>query len=108
MAAFLDLFKAFDTLVHNILLERISIRRRVLGRFDSFLKDRKQIVRLGDTLSKPVDNSYGNNNDSFRFQCADDTANCINVSGDVDIFINYLILRNYNHCSTVDTTYYVP
>uniref|UniRef100_A0A672FN99 Reverse transcriptase domain-containing protein n=1 Tax=Salarias fasciatus TaxID=181472 RepID=A0A672FN99_SALFA len=59
---FLDLQKAFDTINHDILidkLERYGIRGRVLDWVKSYLTDRKQFVQLGDFCSLLLDVSCG-------------------------------------------------
>jgi len=59
----LDLSSAFDTVEHEILLERlrstIGLRRKVLSWFESYLKDRSQQVSINGTLSKPFDLKCG-------------------------------------------------
>lgn len=50
----LDLTKAFDTVSHDKLLDKLSetgVRGVALSIFQSFLSDRQQAVRLGDCLS---------------------------------------------------------
>lgn len=52
---FLDLAKAFDTVSHHILLDRmksLGIRGIALDLFKSYLNARSQQVKLGDSLSK--------------------------------------------------------
>ena len=55
----LDLSSAFDTVEHEILLERlrstIGLRGKVLSWFQSYLKGRSQQVSINGTLSKPFD-----------------------------------------------------
>ena len=55
----LDLSSAFDTVEHEILLERlrstIGLRGKVLSWFESYLKGRSQQVSINGTLSKPFD-----------------------------------------------------
>ena len=51
---FLDFSKAFDTINHNILLEKIhcyGIRGLPHAWFSSYISDRKQYVKIGDTES---------------------------------------------------------
>lgn len=56
LAVFLDLAKAFDTVSHNILLnraEKVGMRGIVLKILKSYLEDRRQYVKINDTLSDP-------------------------------------------------------
>lgn len=56
LAVFIDLAKAFDTVSHDQLLEtleRYGARGTVSEVFESYLKDRKQYVKIGNSLSDP-------------------------------------------------------
>uniref|UniRef100_M3XJ80 Reverse transcriptase domain-containing protein n=1 Tax=Latimeria chalumnae TaxID=7897 RepID=M3XJ80_LATCH len=59
----LDLSSAFDTIDHGVLLERLEhhlgISGTVLNWFQSFLSDRSQVVRIGDSVSAPAEVSCG-------------------------------------------------
>ena len=59
----LDLSAAFDTVDHNkllsILKEEIGVEGSALKWFTSFLKGRKQRVKINDSLSKKMDLKYG-------------------------------------------------
>ena len=59
----LDLSSAFDTVDHEILLDRlrstIGLRGKVLSWFESYLKGRSQQVSINGTLSKPFDLKCG-------------------------------------------------
>ena len=62
MAIFLDLSKAFDTVAHQILLHRLElagIRGKALEVFRSYLQDRTQKVRIGETLSNVKTVEFG-------------------------------------------------
>ena len=58
----LDLLAAFDTVDHNILLQRLETRCGVtdgaLKWFDSYLSSRTQSVNLNGTKSKPHEMKY--------------------------------------------------
>ena len=59
----LDLSSAFDTVEHEILVERlrstIGLGGKVLSWFESYLKGRSQQVSINGTLSKPFDLKCG-------------------------------------------------
>ena len=59
----LDLSAAFDTIDHSILIERLQswfgIQDKALSWFKSYLHNRKFSVNVGNSLSPPVDLSYG-------------------------------------------------
>ena len=60
IALFLDLSKAFDTLKHDILLnklERYGIRGLCLNWFDSYLRDRKMRVKCKVDITGNVEYS---------------------------------------------------
>ena len=63
LAIFLDLSKAFDTISHSILIEKLryyGIRGLPLKWFQSYLSNRKQFVRLNNIDSQKCDsNLYG-------------------------------------------------
>lgn len=55
LAVFLDLAKAFDTVSHEILLEKlekVGVRGMVLELFKNYLKNRTQRVKIGTCLSE--------------------------------------------------------
>ena len=59
---FLDLCKAFDTVSHDILLEKLElygIRGHPLELFRSYIKDRRQCVRIKKTVSEFKITKYG-------------------------------------------------
>ena len=59
----LDLFVAFDTIDHTILLDRLNvyygISELALGWFKSYLSGRTHSVKVGSTLSHPAAHHYG-------------------------------------------------
>ena len=62
ISIFLDLSKAFDTLDHNILIEKLQyygLDDLALNWFRSYLSNRKQALRLNDTLSEWYDIKTG-------------------------------------------------
>ncbi|KAG5898714.1 hypothetical protein JTB14_020908 [Gonioctena quinquepunctata] len=57
ITVFLDLAKAFDTVDHNILLQRladIGVRCVALEIFEDYLTNRTQIVKVNESLSDPL------------------------------------------------------
>ena len=54
-----DLSAAFDTIDHNILLRRLEIQFGILGLalkwIKSYLSGRKQLVKIGNTISDALD-----------------------------------------------------
>ena len=53
----LDMSKAFDSLNHNVLLNRLrslGLTSHCLSWFSSYLSDRKQRVRYGDAVSQTL------------------------------------------------------
>ena len=53
---FLDFFKAFDTVNHNILLSKLyhyGIRGLSFNWFENYLHNRTQFVKIGSTQSNP-------------------------------------------------------
>ena len=53
----LDLSAAFDTIDHNILIQRLKIRYGLSGSvlewFDSYIRGRNQVIKIGDSKSDP-------------------------------------------------------
>ena len=62
-AVFLDLSKAFESVDHSILMEKLNqygVKCKELESFCSFLSERKQVTQIGDCMSKQIDElSYG-------------------------------------------------
>ena len=59
---FVDLCKAFDFVNHIILLQKLSLyntNNNSLLRYQSYLNDRKQSVKLNSTSSAQLTNNYG-------------------------------------------------
>lgn len=59
---YLDITKAFDTVDHDILLNILheaGFRGQILSWFSTYLKSRRQVVRIGDTLSSPLEIASG-------------------------------------------------
>ena len=59
----LDISAAFDTIVHDILLHRLELSFGIAGKFlewiRSYLLDRKQFVKIGDSVSATVNLTAG-------------------------------------------------
>ena len=55
----LDLSKAFDSVNHNILLEKRQKLNIDPRWFQSYLSDRRQSVKMGNVLSSPSDVTFG-------------------------------------------------
>lgn len=56
VALYLDIKKAFDTVDHSILLDKLysyGFRGTVFNWFSTYLRGRSQVVRIGDRLSPP-------------------------------------------------------
>ena len=62
-AVFIDLRKAFDTVDHDLLLEKLTkgygVTGKELGWFKDYLTDRRQVVTVQSTLSDPCDVAFG-------------------------------------------------
>jgi hypothetical protein len=62
LSIFIDLRKAYDTVNHNILLRKLykyGIRGLPLKWFESYLRNRKQYVRVGSSCSSILNTSIG-------------------------------------------------
>ena len=62
MAIFLDFKRAFETIDRDILLQKLlkyGIEDEELMWFRSYLTKRKQITRVNNTKSSPIENNYG-------------------------------------------------
>ena len=62
IAVFLDFQRAFETIDTNILTTKLSkygVRNSSLEWFNSYLTDRKQVVKLRETVSDKLDNRLG-------------------------------------------------
>ena len=55
----LDLSKAFDSISHNILIKKLKSLNIDSFWFSSYLQDRRQSVRIDNTISSPKEISYG-------------------------------------------------
>ena len=62
-AVFIDLRKAFNTVDHDLLLEKLAkgygVTGKELGWFKDYLTDRRQVVTVQSTLSDPCDVAFG-------------------------------------------------
>ena len=62
LAIFLDFKRAFETINRNIPLQKLlkyGIENEELMWFRSYLTNRKQITRVNNTESSPIENKYG-------------------------------------------------
>lgn len=60
--AFIDLIKAFDTLDHSILLEKLKnngIVHKTLHLLKNYLNERFQVTKIGDLTSSKIPVRYG-------------------------------------------------
>ena len=57
----LDLSKAFDSISHSILLQKLSlvVADKTTKWFESYLTDRTQVVRIGTSTSTPLLITHG-------------------------------------------------
>ena len=57
----LDLSKAFDSIIHSILLQKLSlvVADKTTKWFESYLTDRTQVVRIGTSTSTPLPITHG-------------------------------------------------
>lgn len=57
VALYLDISKAFDTVDHDILIDKLysyGVRGLVLQWFSTYLRGRRQVVRVGNCISNPL------------------------------------------------------
>lgn len=62
IAVFLDFQRAFETIDTGILIQKLKkygITGTTLNWFDNYLKNRKQVVKLGETISDIITNNLG-------------------------------------------------
>ena len=62
VAVLLDMTKAFDSIQHDILIAKlraIVISSAAQTWFNSYLSNRKQVVRIGNVFSQPLDLTFG-------------------------------------------------
>ena len=57
----LDLLKAFDSISHSILLQKLSlvVADKTTKWFESYLTDRTHVVRIGTSTSTPLPITHG-------------------------------------------------
>jgi len=62
LGIFIDLYKAFDTINHNILIEKLplyGIRGTTLNWFSNYLRNRLEYVQLSNTKSNTISINCG-------------------------------------------------
>ena len=122
---FLDLSKAFDTVNHQILLDKLckyGVRGRPHDWFASYLRDRKQFVQIGNQKSRLLEmtcgvpqgstlgpllflvyiNDIANSSNKLSFWLFADDANIFYTSDDINCIesvMNCEMTKVLNYCS---------
>ena len=122
---FLDLSKAFDTVNHQILLDKLcnyGVRGRPHDWFASYLRDRKQFVQIGNQKSRLLEmtcgvpqgstlgpllflvyiNDIANSSNKLSFRLFADDANIFYTSDDINCIesvMNCEMTKVLNYCS---------
>jgi Reverse transcriptase (RNA-dependent DNA polymerase) len=108
---FMDLQKHFDIVNHKHLLEVLDlygIRGMALKVFENYLKDRKQIVKINETLSQPKSINQGVVQGSclgpLLFVLFFNAISGVNIKGEIFMFADDLVLLNINdkNCTSLN------
>jgi len=116
LSVFLDLTKAFDTVNHGILLQKLlsfGIRGNVHAWFESYLKDRRQFVSIGTTHSRVSTLNIGVPQGSvlgpllFLLYINDlsrssDILNCVHFADDTTLFLSNENVNSLAHLANIE------
>lgn len=104
VGVFIDLKKAFDTVSHNILIKKLSdcgVKSNALNIFKSYLLNRQQIIKIGDSQSTTKQINYGVPQGSILgpllFLIYINEISQIGLSGDITLYADDTSLFYFGH-----------